>query len=144
MVVLQLAFLLFLATSLKGGEAATCTFLLPSSTNSSVCEAYDLSKIPSIGGANVTNGYSYVLTICENLPTSGLPLVCRSKQPAPGYQYDSSNCIIMGNLSAPFAVSVARASRAVLKVVFNIIRQLYVLYCRRWFALLATVPRGSH
>ena len=92
------------AVSVRSGEA-TCTFLIPSTTNSSLCDGYDLSKIVAVGGANITSDYSYVLTICENLPASSLPLVCSSKQPAPAYQYNNDSCNILGNLSSPFAVS---------------------------------------
>ena len=92
------------AVSVRSGEAA-CTFLIPSTTNSSLCDRYDLSKIAVVGGANITSDYSYVLTICEDLPASSLPLVCRSKQPAPAYQYDHHSCHFLGKLSSPFAVS---------------------------------------
>jgi len=99
-----LVFFCLVAVSVRSGEAA-CTFLIPSTTNSSLCDGYDLSKIAVVGGANITSDYSYVLTICEDLPASSLPLVCRSKQPAPAYQYNSDSCNILGNLSSPFAVS---------------------------------------
>lgn len=93
-----------LAAFLKS-EGAGCTFLFPSTTNSSQCEGYDLSKISSLGGVNFTSTSSYALTVCENLPTVGIPLVCRFQSPAPAYVYGQDSCFALGNLNSPFAVS---------------------------------------
>ena len=101
------ALLVLVAVFFRRGDAA-CTFLIPSTSNSSQCDGYDLSKIASIGGANYSANYSYVVTICENLPASSVPLVCSSKPPAPAYQYDNTSCTSIGNLSSPFAVSSIR------------------------------------
>ena len=86
-------------------EGAGCTFFFPSTTNSNQCDGYDLSKIASLGGANFTSSLSYVFTVCDNVPASSVPAVCRSKPPAPAYQYDNKSCYALGSLSSPFAVS---------------------------------------
>lgn len=100
--------LLGLLVALGGSEvAASCVFSFPSTTNPGECEAYDLSKIAGLGGANFTSSYTYVLTVCENLSSSNIPAACRSHPPAPAYQYsnDGSSCVAIGNLSSSFAVS---------------------------------------
>ena len=96
---------LLVASLVRSGAADGCTFSFPSTSDPSQCEAYDLSKIATLGGANFTGAFSYLLTVCENLPSSSLPKVCGSSPPAPAYQYDSTSCVAIGNLSSPFAVS---------------------------------------
>ena len=97
--------LLLVAALARGGAGQSCTFSFPSTDDPTQCEAYDLSKIASVGGANFTGAYSYVLTVCENLPSTSLPAVCRASPPSPAYQYNGDSCVAIGNLSSPFAVS---------------------------------------
>ena len=86
-------------------EGAGCTFFFPSITDSNLCDGYDLSKIASLGGANFTSTFSYVFTVCDNIPASAVPAVCRSNPLAPAYQYNNESCHALGSLSSPFAVS---------------------------------------
>lgn len=106
-VFLRLSLCFFLAVFIRSGHSApACSFSFPSTADSSQCDGYDLFTIASSGGANISSTFNYVLTICENLPSASIPSVCRSKPPAPAYQYNTTSCVAIGNLSAPFYVSI--------------------------------------
>ena len=102
-----LALLCLLGAVIRIEAAGNCNFSFPSTADPSRCELYDLSKIASLGGANFTGAYNYVLTVCENLPSSSIPEACSLSPPSPAYQYfDNGTCVSLGDIYYPFAVSI--------------------------------------
>ena len=88
-----------------GNLVENCTFLIPDTDDPKLCGMYDLSELAGLGGVTVMAGkYNYTLSVCVDVSSQQVPPVCSGKSPAPGYQYDASDCYVAGQLDATYAV----------------------------------------
>ena len=82
-----------------------CTFLIPATDNPTLCETYDLSELAILGGVTVMTGkYNYALSVCVDVASEKVPLVCSSKNPEPAYQYNATDCYEAGELDDAYVV----------------------------------------
>ena len=102
---------LLLPSSLGRPQEVSCKFSIPSTNASGSCDTYDLSSIASLGKwpfYDTVKNYSYVFSLCENVPSASLPAPCKNvSQPAVAYQYvnNTNSCYRLGSLDSIYVVS---------------------------------------
>ena len=105
-----LSFLLLsvLLSSSLGRAQVSCKFSIPSTNASGSCDNYDLSTFAEMEtwpyfGEN----YSYIFSLCANVPTSAIPSQCKNTSEAVAYQYinnSKSSCYRLGSLDSVYVV----------------------------------------
>ena len=101
----RLMLLSVLLPSSLGRPQVSCKFSIPASNSSGSCDVYDLSKVASSGPRTFSNGsLSYVFSLCENVPSNGVPKVCQNASASVAYQYSDRSCYSIGNLDSVYVV----------------------------------------
>eukprot|EP00731_Ephydatia_muelleri_P020783 Em0013g510a len=95
-----------------------CDLYIPSTDASGSCVAYDLTQLASLPGVSFTSDYNYTLAVCGNV--QNVPAVCSGKNSAPAYQYNSSNCYVIGQLQSSYVFPVDPTnSSAGIRIAYN-------------------------
>lgn len=101
----RLMLLSVLLPSSLGRSQVSWKFAIPASNASGSCDAYDLTKVASSGPRTFSNGsLSYVFSLCENVPSNGVPEVCKNASASVAYQYSDRSCYSIGNLESAYVV----------------------------------------
>ena len=90
----------------SGVGAASCTQKVPDQSSTSGCYTYDLSALASaVFTVSDGQGHNYSASVCADV--SATPTQCKNKPKAPGYQYDSKGCYVLGLLNETMTVYAA-------------------------------------
>lgn len=96
-----------LLPSALGRPQVSCKFSIPATNASGSCDNYDLSTFTEIGTwPFFTANYSYIFSLCENVPSSAAPKQCSNVSEAVAYQYvnNSNSCYRLGSLNSVYVV----------------------------------------
>ena len=94
----------------SGLPQVPCKFSIPATNATGSCDVYDLTKIAQAGAMSFTDANSsYVFSLCENVPSSAVPVACKNVSQAVAYLYDknSKKCYNIGKLDSTYVVSYA-------------------------------------
>ncbi|XP_065842443.1 alpha-L-fucosidase-like isoform X1 [Oscarella lobularis] len=103
----------------SGANAASCTQKVPDQSSTSGCYTYDLSALASaVFTVSDGQGHNYSASVCADV--SATPAQCKNKPKAPGYQYDSKGCYVLGllNETMTYPVDLQKSERGV-RVVYS-------------------------
>ena len=100
-----LLFAVLLHTGLGRPHVPACKFSIPATNASGSCDFYDLSTVAGEGPRFLSSAnHSYVFSLCENVPSSSVPDVCKNVSESVAYQYTSKTCYSIGNLDSTYVV----------------------------------------
>lgn len=81
------------------------SIFLPVYGESGSCASWDLSPMASLSPATYNSTFKYILQVCGNIKQN-IPSPCTGKASSPAYQYDNTQCYVLGKLGDAFVYPV--------------------------------------